>query len=129
MKHVTALLVKYIFTAVITGVVFTGTLGADVATSLWVAAVITLALYLLGDMMILPAMGNTTATAADTGVALLLAAIAPLYSAINDVPLTSALLVAVLIGIAEYFFHAWLERSVLPGNPADTGGGPEGMEE
>lgn len=120
-KHFPALIIKYIFVAIATSLVLTGVLGFESGLSLWVALVLTLALYLLGDLIILPSFGNITATIADSGVALLLTWLAPLYSRIDSVPFISALSVAVLIGIAEFFFHNYLQRSVLPGPMAGSG--------
>lgn len=122
MKHVTAMVLKYVFIAAITTAILSGVLGYDVGSSLWVSLILTLALYVLGDMMILPSMGNMTATLADAGVALLLVSLAPLYSGVDAVPFTSALAVAALIGVAEYFFHGYLQRTVLPGPVSGEGG-------
>lgn len=115
MKHVTALIIKYIFTTAATSLIITGVLGMESGVSMWIALVLTLALYLLGDMTLLPAFGNITATVADAGVALVLIWLAPLYARVASIPFASALAAAVLIGIAEYFFHNYLQRNVLPG--------------
>lgn len=115
MKHIAALIIKYLFVATATSLVFTGVLGIETGPSLWVALVLTLALYLLGDLTILPAFGDRAATITDAGVALVLTWLAPLYSRVAPIPFATALAVAVLIGIGEYFFHNYIRRNVLPG--------------
>lgn len=137
MKHLPALLVKLAFVLVLTAVVLMPMEGATFSQVIGVSLVLTLALYAVGDMVILPAWGNMAAVIADAVVTLFVVWLAPYYTGLARVSFLSAVATAVLIGIAEYFFHNWLQ-SVLAGSPmgdmegtspadaVDRGGGENG---
>lgn len=132
MKHLPALLIKLAFVLVATAVVLMPLEGAAFSQVFWISLILTLALYALGDMVILPAWGNMGAVIADAGVTLFLVWLAPYYTGLARISLLSAVAAAVLIGIAEYFFHQWLRPAVLAGSPmgdldgAGDGSAPEG---
>ncbi len=115
MKHIPAILIKWLLVLAITSVTLLPVTEATLTDVLVLSAALTLTLYLAGDMMILPAWGNAAAVSADVGVAFIFAWFAPF----SGITLTRALIVALAIGVAEHFYHQWLQRSVFPGSPAD----------
>lgn len=100
---------------VINALVLTSVTDATFGQAAGVALVMTILLYVLGDLFVLPNWGNMTAVVADSGVALLVAWLAPVYTAIERVTFGQALVIALLVGMAEYFFHAYVKRTVLTG--------------
>lgn len=115
LQHVRNILIKYLFTAIVTTAVLTGFYGHPVTTSFRIALIITLALYVSGDLTVLPVMGNFIATVADSGSALVLAYVAPYYSTLDAAPFGAAVAIAVLLAACEYFFHGYLQHDTLPG--------------
>ena len=115
MRHVTALVYKYVFITAIVAVTTWWAGGATITRALWLGLVITAALYILGDLVILRYFGNWVATVADAGVAFLIlrsGTILPgtLTSRLSASAMSMgmSLVGAVAIGIAEYFFHQYL---------------------
>lgn len=113
MRHITALVIKYIFLLVINAIVLTSVTDAAFGQAATVALVMTVLLYLMGDLFVLPTMGNTTAVIADSGLALVIAWLAPIYTAISSVTFGQAVVIALLVGVAEYFFHGYMKQAVL----------------
>lgn len=118
MKHVTALIYKWIFTVVILMVVLTWMERVTFGQAFFLSLVVTGALYVSGDLFVLPLFGNVSATLADAAVAYLLIRFAPAYSSLKSVNPGPAVVATLFIGVAEYFFHRYLVRKVLPGAPA-----------
>lgn len=79
------------------------------------AAVILGALaYVLGDMLILPAAGNTAATLGDAALTYVV-----LWAASSmlgwNLSYFDMFVVALVVGIFEFFFHIWLLQTAFPG--------------
>lgn len=113
MRHVVALVIKYVFLLAINAIVLTSVTDATFGQAAAVALVMTVLLYLLGDLFILPNLGNMSAVIADSGLALVIAWLAPIFTAITSVTFGQALVIALLVGVAERFFHMYLRQSVL----------------
>lgn len=82
-----------------------------VGACLGLAAGITAANYLVGDLLILPAAGNIVATLADGGLAAGLTFLAGLFMTGITVSLTGIIVVGILVALFEYFFHQFLLRA------------------
>lgn len=105
------LLVKFIMTFIMAIVAFS---FFDVNPSglvLLVALIATAGNYLLGDLYILPAMGNVMASVGDGILGAILAYIVSLVTAAFNVSFASLFIFAVLIAAGEYFFHPYLRRA------------------
>lgn len=110
MKDMTAILYKLIFTVLIVSF-FTMVLGAYTFwQSFLLSLLITVSLYIVGDMLVLPTMGNWMATVLDAGTATIIAWLIPFITALPDIAILGALMIGIAIGIAEYFFHQYLLR-------------------
>ncbi|GGN95114.1 DUF2512 family protein [Saccharibacillus kuerlensis] len=76
--------------------------------------------YVIGDMFILPAAGNTVATLADAALSyvVLWAASEMLGWGLSFFEL---FVIALVVGIFEFFFHVWLLQSGIPGRKDNAG--------
>ncbi len=110
-RTTTALLVKLIMTTVFAWLAFGRFPGNS---TFWIGAVGVLGTimnYVLGDLFVLPAFGNTVASLGDGGLAALTAFLLAVISPAFDVTFGSLLLFGVLIAVGEYFFHGYLRQS------------------
>lgn len=116
MKHIRALAVKLTMIEAISLAVLIPLAGLTAGEALMVGLVNTLLLYILGDMVVLPLLGNLVATIGDGGIAFLATWLAPAYAGVRMIAPLTALVLAVVVMIAEYyFFHVYVRRTVLPG--------------
>jgi hypothetical protein len=80
--------------------------------------VVLLVSYYLGDMMILPKMGNITAALGDFVLSLVI-----IWGGLVLLGYTEAFgeafFASIVLSIGEYFYHLWLERTQFR-KPADT---------
>jgi len=109
MKHVRALIIKFLMVTLMLFIVLGLFYGVDFGEILTISLILTVGAYLIGDLFILPRFGNVAATVADFGLAFL--GIWIIGDAIIDenIPLTTAALFSsVLIGIGEWFFHKYV---------------------
>lgn len=121
MKHVKALLIKFIASFVllyiILGVMYTMTFGEVFLLSL----VLGIVAYLIGDLFILPRTNNLVATVADFILAWPI-----IYWFVDgmtaaDNPFTASLIAALGVGVFEVFFHRYLANQVLPDQEPNDG--------
>lgn len=118
------LLVKFIMTFIMAIVAFSFFDVNPAGLVLLVALIATAGNYLVGDMYVLPAMGNVMASIGDGILGAILAYIVSLVTAAFDVSIASLFIFAVLIAAGEYFFHPYLLRAknVAPGQePPEQG--------
>ena len=115
MKHVKALVVKAIMIWAILRVVLTGLYGVSFMDSTIVGVIIVVMIYVLGDLLILRKVGNIAATIADAGSAAVILWLY-LYFMNDTVDIWMKVLIpALLIGVAEWFFHKWLlSQGIVP---------------
>lgn len=116
MKHLKALVIKAIFIWVILWAVLTGLYGVSFMDSTIIGVIIVVMIYILGDLVILRKLGNIPATIADSGAAALIIWLYLYYmnSSMTDIWM-KVLIPALLIGVAEWFFHKWLlKQNIVP---------------
>lgn len=115
MKHLKALVVKALFIWAILWITLTGIYDVSFMDSTIVGVIIVVMIYVLGDLVILRKIGNIAATIADAGASALL-----LWLYLTSMNYTTdlwmmVLIPAVLIGLAEWFFHKWLlKENIVP---------------
>ncbi|MHC0039115.1 YndM family protein [Pseudoneobacillus sp. C159] len=114
MKHVKALLIKFVATLAILYII----LGVfnDVAfrNVFLISLVVTLAAYLIGDMFILPRTNNIVATLVDFGLAFLVIWWMANNLTYGDDMMGEAFTSALALGVFELFFHRYLANNILP---------------
>lgn len=114
-KHLTALAIKYVLTAVVLGVLLPYLTDLTFGEILWVAAAVTVLAYVLGDLMILPMSNNTVATIADAALALATLVAVNYVMPGADISFTDAAIAALVLGVGEWIFHKFVAKGVLPG--------------
>lgn len=114
MRHATALLIKFAMTLFMLFIVLGLFFRVSFVDIFWTSIVLTIAAYIVGDLLILPLLGNLSATIADFGLVFLGVWIIGAYLFNMDVPLvTAALVSAVAIAAGEWFFHRYMKERVL----------------
>lgn len=115
MRHVTALIMKFVMLTVVLGITLGLLGGATFGQVLLASLVLTAVAYAIGDLMILPATQNWVAVAADAVIAwAILRFVAPAVA--TGGPLLWSI---VAIALGEFFFHNYVQESVLqPSQPS-----------
>lgn len=122
MEHAKALLIKFVMVTAVLWIVLTVAFGVSFTDTLLVSLVLTLAAYVLGDLLIFRKSGeseehqkrNLIATVSDMVMAF--AVIWLMGEALfpNDTNILSAsLIAAILIAGGEWLFHKWIDRNVF----------------
>ncbi len=106
-----ALLMKFVLTLGAAWVSFSLFANATFTSVLIIAIAGTLLNYLIGDLFVLPNFGNIMASIGDGGLAALTAYVISRFTYGFAATATSFVVFAVLISIAEYFFHIYLLKS------------------
>jgi hypothetical protein len=105
MKHVSAILIKYVMVTVVLSIILLYATNLTFSNILMISAVITVAAYLIGDLGILPATNNTFATIADAGLSLVVLLLFNWVYPWADISFFDALLAAVGLAVGEWVFH------------------------
>lgn len=116
MKHIVALLIKYTAISAVLLMILGIFQGISIPRILFISLLITGVSYLIGDLFILPKYGNMVATIADVGLSFV--GVWALTYFLTNINLTrnigaSAFFAALLIGVAEIFFHIYMKKVVL----------------
>lgn len=114
MKHIGALILKFIIVAVILELVLLNLTYLTFGRILVISAAITVIAYLVGDLGILPRSSNTIATIADIGLSFVILLIFGFIYPSGNLTFLVALLASVVLGIGEWVFHRFLGKSVFP---------------
>lgn len=112
MKHVKALLIKFISTFVLLYVILGLFYGMETGNIFLLSLVLGLVSYIIGDMLILPRTNNTTATLADFGLSLLVIWFMSESFTRGDNLFTVSLLTSLAVTLFEYFFHKYISNNV-----------------
>lgn len=82
-----------------------------VTTAVVFGIILAAGLYLIGDVLVLNYMGNAVATIVDAGTAMIAARYLGAYLPNVQVSWTDAAIFGAIVGIAEYFFHSYLNSA------------------
>lgn len=110
MRTTIALVVKFILTFVMAFIAFDLLLDNDVSWILLLALAGTAINYLIGDLAVLPSMGNFVASIGDGLLAAVTAYIFDILIAGFSTTWTTLLWFGILVAIGEYFFHLYLKK-------------------
>lgn len=108
MKTAVAIIVKFFVTLAIAWISFMLFGTASFWTVLTIAAAATLLNYLIGDLLVLSRFGNIIASIVNGVIGGALAWIVLLYSPVTYYYMTSVYIFAVIVAVAEFFFHMYL---------------------
>lgn len=110
-KTATALLVKGIMTFVFAEIALAFMARNSSAPVIWVALAATALNYVMGDLLVLPTLGNLVAALGDGVMAALTAYVFAVLIRGFNVTFASLVIFGVLVAIGEYFFHQYLLKA------------------
>ncbi|WP_156288587.1 YndM family protein [Oceanobacillus salinisoli] len=114
MRHVKALGIKFLITAVILYSLLTIFETATLMEILFISLLVTGTAYVIGDLIILPRYGNLIATIADFGLAFAAIWILSAIFIYGATPIaTVSAFCAFFIAISEALFHIYMNEKVL----------------
>jgi hypothetical protein len=115
-KTAFALVIKFLLTFAMAAAAFFGMERNAWSYIAWVALGSTIANYVIGDLFILPGLGNSFAAMSDGAMASLLAWEVSFFFPAFRTSFASLAMFAFLIAISEFFFHIYLlrEEQVAP---------------
>ncbi len=113
MRHISAIIIKYIMTAIVLAVVLPLAGRASLGTALLAAVFVTAISYLAADLLVLPYFGNVWAVFADFILATATIWATQFYLPAMSVSLAAALLAAAVLGVGEWFFHFYVKENVF----------------
>lgn len=119
MGHVKAFALKFAASLVLLYVILGVFNGMSFGEVLLIAFVLTAVSYPMGDVMLLPKTNNTTATAVDFGLAMVLIWFMSENMMFREGMFAESLLASIGIAAFEYFFHLYMVHYVVavePGN-------------
>ncbi|OEH86882.1 hypothetical protein BHU72_01060 [Desulfuribacillus stibiiarsenatis] len=105
-----ALVVKFVLTFGAAILAFYMIDGNPIGWVFFVALIGTVANYILGDLIVLPAYGNVFAAFGDGVMAAIIAYGVAMFSTVFIVSNTSLFVFLAIVVVAELFFHMYLKR-------------------
>jgi Protein of unknown function (DUF2512). len=114
MKHVIAVIIKFVMASVILEIVLSFLTVLTFGQILMISLAVTAVSYIIGDLLVLSFSNNTVATLAD---ALLAFAVIFLFNyryGIGIISYTNAIIASVVLAVGEWFFHKYVSRAVFP---------------
>jgi hypothetical protein len=114
MKHIGAILLKYVMVAVILEIVLGWMTDNSFTDILVISAAVTVVSYLIGDMLIFAKSNNTIATIFNSAVTLIILLLFNYARGYDDISFPTAVFATVVIAVGEAFFHKFEEKSILP---------------
>lgn len=112
MKHLTAILIKFVMVAVVLGIVLSIMTNLSFRNILLISAAVTVLAYVIGDLMILPASNNTTATIGDFGLALITIYLFNYFIRGAEISIWDAGIAALALAAGEWIFHKFVPRVI-----------------
>jgi Kef-type K+ transport system membrane component KefB len=122
MKHLKALIIKFVMSAVVLGIVLTGIYNYGFSDSMLIGLVLTVVAYALGDLLVYRNAAddsdykkrNIIATISDLILSFLVIWImgASLFGNTSTI-IQGSIVSAIVITIGEWFFHKYLDKHVL----------------
>ncbi|MEK1832652.1 DUF2512 family protein [Priestia megaterium] len=121
MKHVKALIIKFVMSAVVLGIVFTGIYNYNFSDTILIGLVLTVVAYALGDLLVYRNAADDSDYKKET-LSLQFLILFYLFSHLdnggilfgNTITVIQASVVsAIVIAVSEWFFHKYLDKHVL----------------
>ncbi|MGP3561257.1 YndM family protein [Geobacillus sp. BK01] len=115
MRHLLALALKYLLTTTVMFAILPLFLRISSAELLWFSLWVTLIAYALGDLYVLPRLGNVSATIADFGFVFVATwiGIGAFYDVAGGAIVSAAFFSALLAALGELLFHGYVLRFVV----------------
>ncbi len=113
MKHIYALLIKFIMVTVVLQVILSVFSGLAFTNILYISIAVTVLTYIIGDLLILPVSNNNVATLADAGLTLITIYMFNFLWNIRLIAFSDALISATIIAVGEWFLHKYFTDNVF----------------
>ncbi|WP_080147127.1 DUF2512 family protein [Marinilactibacillus piezotolerans] len=114
MKHVKAMAIKLIAIILICWIILSLLWNIPLMDAVIGGAIVSVMIYVIGDLLVLRKIGNIVATVVDMGGALAILW-GYLYLSLGESYFLESLVASAGIAIFEWFFHSWLLKShVVP---------------
>ena len=117
MRHILALAIKLVLSYAILWFILGGIYGLSNNEIFRMALALGVLSYLIGDLLILRFTNNMVATIADFGLALLIIWVTTDAYTPVDALFGRVFMATIAITIFEYFFHKYVDRSILHDDP------------
>lgn len=115
-KHFNAIITKFLLVITILGLILPPAGNVTMLTAVIAALTLTLAAYLIADLIVLSQYGNKAAVAAD--MVITLAVVWEVARRMESVylPIPGLIVIALLIGLGEWYYHTrYLSRLIYKG--------------
>jgi hypothetical protein len=114
MKHVVAFVIKLLLIAVILEIVLISFTALTIGDIAMISLVVSLVSYLIVDLLVLSFSNNTVATLTDTLITFATIYLFNYRYGMGTVNYVDCAIAAIILGIAECFFHTYMARAVFP---------------
>jgi hypothetical protein len=112
MKHITALLIKFLMTAVLLSIVLGIMTDLSFGNILYLSVAVTVIAYVIGDLLILSVANNTVTTLADLIIVFFTVYLYNILLDADQISVWDAIASAIVIGAGEWFFHKYAARRI-----------------
>ncbi|WP_158553365.1 YndM family protein [Peribacillus saganii] len=110
MRHLMAYAIKFTGTLIVLGIILGALFNYSFTDVLLITFVLTLAGYIIGDLLILPRTNNSVASAADFGLSFLVIMWLSSIITYEDDLLTASLISAIAVTLMEFLYHKFVAR-------------------
>lgn len=114
MRHIIALAIKTLMVAAVHFVIMNVVYDYPIGPTFALALLVTALAYLTGDLGILPMTNNTVATLSDVGLVTFTIWLLGPFLVNAPISFFVALIIGLIIGAGEWFFHKYVQQSVIP---------------
>lgn len=114
-KHFNAIITKFFLIVTVLGVILPVVGKVLTSSAVIVAVVVTITAYVIADLLILPQFGNRVAVAADGLITMAVTWEMAWVIENVRVPVLGLLLLALLVGLGEWYYHRYLARLIFRG--------------
>ncbi len=114
MKHIGAMLLKFVMVSVILEIFLLALTNLNFGKIFSISITITVLSYFIGDLAILPRSDNTVATVADVCLSFVTLLMFNLVYTGAVIPFFTALIASLGLGAGEWLFHKFMVGSIIP---------------
>lgn len=114
-KHFNAIITKFLLMVTVLGMFLPPLAKVSTTTAVIAAVVTTISAYLIADLLVLPQYGNRVAVAADGLIAMAVTWEMAWVLENAQVPVPGLLLLALIAGLGEWYYHRYLARLIFRG--------------
>lgn len=114
-KHFNAIITKFFLIVTVLGLVLPPIGKVLTSSAVFAAIIITVVAYIIADLLVLPQYGNRAAVAADGLITMAVTWEMAWVLENVQVPIFGLILLALFIGLGEWYYHRYLARLIFRG--------------